>query len=91
MLPGRCEKKEEKARSSDSGVSLDVVLDAPGGQITGRLQEQHAAAVEDQRADDVHPEEEGQIRCKSCAVDAGDGQVGKAHIVQHLGGVGGAG
>ena len=88
MLPGRCEKKEEKTRNSDSGVSLDVVLDAPGGQITGRLHEQYAAAVEDQRADDVHPEEEGQIRCKSCAVDAGDGQVGKAHIVQHLGGVG---
>ena len=73
MLPGRCEKKEEKMRNSDSGVSLDVVLDAPGGQITGRLHEQYAAAVEDQRADDVHPEEERQIRCKSCAVDAGDG------------------
>ena len=84
MLPGRCEKKEEKTRSSDSGVSLD----APGGQITGRLHEQYAAAIEGQRADDVHPEEERQIRCKSCAVDAGDGQVGKAHIVQHLGGVG---
>ena len=72
---GAVRKKEEKTRSSDSGVSLD----APGGQITGRLHEQYAAAIEGQRADDVHPEEERQIRCKSCAVDAGDGQVGKAH------------
>ena len=42
MLPGRCEKKEEKTRSSDSGVSLD----APGGQTTGRLHEQYAAAID---------------------------------------------
>ena len=78
-------RKKKKRREADSGVSLDVVLDASGGQITGRLHEQYAAAVEDRETDDVHVRRRGQIRCKGCAVDAGDGQVGKATLFSTLG------
>ena len=77
----------EKDRRTSGGLALGA-LHALHSQSFGGLHQQHAHAVEEHRTHDEGDEELGQVGGQSGGVDAGHSQVGKAHVVQHLGCVG---